>query len=451
MGGHGLPKAGGRMNAVEIISKKRDGSALSPEEIAWIVDGFVRDCLPDYQMGAFLMAVVLRGMDASETESLTRTMLASGETMDLSSIPGVKVDKHSTGGVGDKVSLILAPLVACAGVPVPMMAGRGLGHTGGTLDKLEAIPNFRTGLSSEDFIGQLKKIGCAIMGQTRELVPADKKMYALRDVTGTVSSIPLICASILSKKKAEGADALVLDIKTGLGAFFQSREKTLDLAESLVKLGNGLGLRTRAVLTNMDQPLGNAVGNWLEVRESVEALQGRGPADLMEVTYALGGMMLRLAGKAETVEEGEDRLRPILESGRAFERFLRMVECQGGDAGFLERPETTPYPIPSFSVTSPFSGVVRGLNALEAGLISVSLGAGRMKQDDSIHPGAGIIFRKKIGDSVERGETLAVVYTDVKDPEAVKKRLLGAYSISDSSVPRPKMIEWLMENADGSK
>jgi len=433
------------MNAVEIISKKREGRPLDPDEISLMVDGYVQNRVPDYQMSAFLMAVVLRGMTPDETLALTRTMIASGSSIDLSSVPGVKVDKHSTGGVGDKVSLILAPLVACAGVPVPMMAGRGLGHSGGTLDKLEAIPGFCTRLSKDAFVRQVLEIGCAIAGQTDDIVPADKKMYALRDVTGTVSSIPLICASILSKKKAEGTDALVLDVKMGKGAFLPSRGETKLLAQSLVELGNRLGIRTEAVLTNMDQPLGHAVGNWLEVLEAGNALQGKGPGDLMEVVFALGGMMLLLGGKVRTGGEGIRALHPILESGQAFEKFLSMVNSQGGDAIVVERPDRYPHSAPRFALKSPCSGFVGGLNALEVGQLAVMLGTGRMKQEDSVDPSAGIVFYKKTGDGVQAGETLADVYTHRGDIERFSQRLMKAYSFSETPVSKPAMAEGFVD------
>jgi pyrimidine-nucleoside phosphorylase len=429
------------MNAVEIIAGKRDGHALRPDEIAWMVDGYVRNLIPDYQISAWLMAVVLRGMDAAETLALTKAMIASGRSVNLSCIPGVKVDKHSTGGVGDKVSLILAPLAACAGVPVPMMAGRGLGHTGGTLDKLESIPGFQTCLSENAFVRQVSEIGCAVAGQTDDIVPADKKLYALRDVTGTVSSIPLICASIISKKKAEGADALVMDVKFGKGAFLPSKEKTVELAESLVKLGNGMGIKTEAVLTSMDQPLGFAAGNWLEVLESIEALQGRGPADLMEVTLTLGGMMLRMAGKTATNREGVEMLRPLLSSGRAYEKFLVLVQRQGGDVRFIEKPESYPRRAPMLPVASPVTGYVAGLDAMEAGLVSVLSGAGRMKRDDAVDPSAGIVFRKKTGDSVQTGETIAELYTNRSEKEMLAERLLRAYRFSEELCPKPKLID----------
>ncbi|HEX9933812.1 MAG TPA: thymidine phosphorylase [bacterium] len=428
------------MNPVEIIAKKRDGKTLSSEEIAWMVDGYVHNHIPDYQISALLMAIVLRGMDGDEILSLTKTLIASGQSMDLSSVPGIKVDKHSTGGVGDKISLVLAPLVACAGVPVPMMAGRSLGHTGGTLDKLESIPGFRTDLSETEFIHQVSEIGCAIMGQTNSIVPADKKLYALRDVTGTVNSIPLICASIISKKKAEGTDALVLDVKTGRGAFFPSREKTVELAQTLVALGNGLGIRTEALVTDMNQPLGRAVGNWLEILESVDALQGRGPDDVIEITLALGSAMLMLAGKAPTPDEGRRKLRTILDSGLAYDRFLAMVERQGGDVQLLAKPESTSRRANRFAATSPADGYVAGVDAMEAGLLCVSLGAGRMRQEDEVDPAAGIVFHKKTGDPVRRGELLAEGFTNRMETGGFLKRLLGAYTFSADPVPPPNLL-----------
>jgi pyrimidine-nucleoside phosphorylase len=434
------------MNPVEIISRKRDGHALSSGEIAYMVDGYVRDLIPDYQISAWLMAVVFMGMDPSEIRALTEAMIASGRRMDLSALSGVKVDKHSTGGVGDKVSLILAPLVACAGVPVPMMAGRGLGHTGGTLDKLESIPGFQTRLSEPAFVRQISEIGCAVAGQTDDLVPADRKLYALRDVTGTVSSIPLICASIMSKKKAEGTDALVLDVKFGKGAFLPSRKKTEDLAGSLVALGNGLGIHTEAVLTGMDQPLGHAVGNWLEVLETAESLRGRGPADLMEVTLTLGGMMLRMAGKASTDDEGIETLGTLLASGLAYEKFVSLVQKQGGDARFIEKPESYPHQTPMRPVKSPAAGFIRSLDAMEAGLVCVLSGGGRIKYDDAVDPAAGIVFRKKTGDPVQKGETLAELHTNRKEGDMLAERLLNAYRFSDGPCPKPELIGEKIKN-----
>ncbi len=420
------------MNMVECIVRKRDCGSLSGDEITGLVRAYVSGEVPDYQMSAFLMAVVLRGMDEAETVALTKAFIDSGESIDLSSIPGIKVDKHSTGGVGDKISLILAPLVAAAGVPVPMMAGRGLGHTGGTLDKLESIPGFTTQLSESAFRDQLATVGCAIIGQSERIVPADRKVYALRDVTGTVPSIPLICASILSKKKAEGTDGLVLDVKLGSGAFFPKREDTERLAESLVRLGKGLGLKTVALLTDMDQPLGRTVGNRLEVLESIEALRGQGPRDVRELTLALGAEMLVLAGKVRTSEEGMPMLRGLLDSGAAWKKFLEMVRSQKGDVSFVEYPDRWPKAKHEISVPSPEEGWVAGINAAAVGVLCTDLDAGRSRKEDVIDPAAGAVLLKKTGDRVERGETIAVLHADrdIDTGEAVR-RMQAAYEITD--------------------
>ena len=434
------------LNPVSLIEKKRDGGALSAEEISALVDGYVSGSIPDYQMSAFLMAVVLRGMDEAETLAMTRAYLSSGGVIDLSSVPGIKVDKHSTGGVGDKVSLVLAPLLAAAGVPVPMMAGRGLGHTGGTLDKLESIPGFSTRLSEGAFRDQVASVGCAIIGQTEKIVPADRKIYGLRDVTGTVPSIPLICSSIISKKKAEGTDALVLDVKLGRGAFLRKREETVLLARSLVSLGKGFGIRTVALLTAMDQPLGKAVGNWLEVLESLELLKGGGPEDALEVTLALGGLMLVLGGKTRTQQEGIPILRGLLRSGAAYGKFLGMVKAQGGDASVIE--DTAKVPPASFiaTVDSPSDGWVAGLDAMEVGGVAVLLGAGRMRKEDPVDPSSGILLRKKTGDRVLRGETLATIFANQGGRiEEARRRLLTAYRFKETTVPSPPVIDCLVD------
>ena len=361
------------MNPAEIITKKRDGRPLSSGEIRWMVENYVGERIPDYQMSAFLMAVYFRGMDRRETLALTQAMIDSGETIDLSSIPGIKVDKHSTGGVGDKVSLVLAPLVAAAGVPVPMMSGRGLGHTGGTLDKLEAIPGFRTGLTEGMFRTTIQKVGFAMMGQTERIVPADRKIYALRDVTATVPVLPLICSSIISKKKAEGTDALVLDVKLGRGAFFKRRDEALRLAEELVSLGTELSIETVALLTAMDQPLGKAIGNWVETREAILALQGQGSGDLMEVVTALGSIMLLLGKKVESISEGMRIIQQGLDSGEGFRKFVDMVKMQGGDLSVVENPNTYPLPRQAISVASLCSGYVASLDAMQIGLLASRL------------------------------------------------------------------------------
>lgn len=420
------------MNMVECIVRKRDRGILSAEEISGLVRAYVSGEVPDYQMSAFLMAVVLRGMDEAETVALTRAFIESGDTINLSSIPGIKVDKHSTGGVGDKISLILAPLVAAAGVPVPMMAGRGLGHTGGTLDKLESIPGFTTHLSETAFRDQLASVGCAIIGQSERIVPADRKVYALRDVTGTVPSIPLICASILSKKKAEGTDGLVLDVKIGSGAFLPDRDETVKLAESLVRLGNGLGLKTLALLTNMDQPLGRTVGNRLEALESIEVLSGRGPADVRELTLALGAEMLALAGKVRAPAEGLPALSGLLDSGAAWSKFLEMVRAQKGDVAFVEHPERWSKARHEIRVPSPKDGWVAAIHAAAVGVLCTGLGAGRSRKEDPIDPAAGAVLLKKTGDRVEKGETLAVLHADRDiDPDEAVRRMRAAYEISN--------------------
>jgi pyrimidine-nucleoside phosphorylase len=434
------------LNPVPLIEKKRDGGALSAGEINGLILGYVEGDIPDYQMAAFLMAVVLKGMDEAETVAMTRAFVSSGDVIDLSSIPGIKVDKHSTGGVGDKISLVLAPLMAAAGVPVPMMAGRGLGHTGGTLDKLESIPGFSTQLSVSAFRNQVASVGCAIMGQTETIVPADRKIYSLRDVTGTVPSLPLICSSIVSKKKAEGTDALLLDVKLGRGAFFKTREETVLLAKSLVSLGNGLGIRTSALLTAMEQPLGRAVGNWLEVLESVELLKGGGPGDVLEVTLALGGLMLAMGGKTRTHLEGIPILKKLIQSGAAYDKFLRMVKAQGGDPSVLEDSGGIPSASVSEPVLSSSDGWVAGIDALEVGSISILLGAGRMRKEDAIDPAAGITLEKKTGDPVRKGETLAVIYSNRKNRiDEAKNRLSGAYEIKEHSAPSRPVIDCLVD------
>lgn len=429
------------MNMVEAIIRKRDGGVLSGDEISGLVRAYVSGEVPDYQMSAFLMAVVLRGMNEDETVALTNAFIDSGETIDLSSVLGIKVDKHSTGGVGDKISLILAPLVAAAGVPVPMMAGRGLGHTGGTLDKLESIPGFTTQLSESAFRDQLASVGCAIIGQSERIVPADRKVYALRDVTGTVPSIPLICASILSKKKAEGTDGLVLDVKLGRGAFLSGREETVKLAESLVRLGKGLGLKTVALLTGMDQPLGRMVGNRLEVLESIEVLSGKGPADVRDLTFALGAEMLVLAGKVRTPEEGLPVLAGLLNSGAAWKKFLEMVKAQGGDVSFVEHPERWPKARYEIPVPCPADGWVAGIYAAAVGILCTDLGAGRSRMEDAIDPAAGAVLLKKKGDPVGKGETLAVLHADRDvDADAMVRRMRTAYMITEQPAAEAPLI-----------
>ena len=434
------------MNIVELIRKKREGGSLTEEEFRFLLTGYVEGNVPDYQMSAFLMACYFRGMSSEETLTFTKLMLHSGEVIDLSEIPGIKVDKHSTGGVGDKVSLILAPMVAACGVPVPMISGRGLGHTGGTLDKLESIPGFRTDLSIAEYKRVIRKIGLVMIGQTKEIAPADKKMYALRDVTATVECIPLIAGSIMSKKLAEGLDALVLDVKTGRGAFMQTNERALDLAKTLVDIGNGFGKETIGFITNMNQPLGVAIGNWLEVVESVECLRGavgNGDAsnDLMEVTYVLSGAMVYLGKKAKSIEEGIEKCRKTIEDGSAYRKLLELISAQGGNIAAIEN--LVSYPLPQFTieVKSSEHGFISEIDSFELGMTSISLGAGREKIDDVIDMKAGILLKKKVGDAMDVGDSLAIFYTDHEDVLAsARERITKAFKFSSHKPEHEPMI-----------
>jgi pyrimidine-nucleoside phosphorylase len=421
------------MNVYEIISTKRNNGRLSPDEIAFIISRFTADGIPDYQMAAFLMAVYFRGMDHDEISCLTRAMTESGDVIDLSDIPGVKVDKHSTGGVGDGVSLVLAPLAACAGLVVPMMSGRALGHTGGTLDKLESIPGFRTSLSTDEYRQLLRRIGVAMIGQTATVAPADKKMYALRDVTATVDSIPLIAASIMSKKLAEGCDALVLDVKCGSGAFMKTQAEARTLAATMVAIGNKCGKKVTAFITDMDQPLGRAVGNALEVKQAIEVLKGRGPADFIELTLALAARMLVVGGIAGNNDTARTILLQCIRSGSALMHFEKMVEAQGGDPRVVDTPDTVLAVAPKETVVlSVRTGYVRAIDTQAVGMAAIALGAGRRKQDDRIDYGAGIIVEKKRGERVVAGEPLARLFsaatTDVSEAMA---KIAGAYTIGD--------------------
>ena len=400
-------------NPVDLIIAKRDGRALTPEQIRALVAAYTRGDVPDYQMSAFLMAAFLRGMNEEEAFALTDAMLHSGVVLDLSDLPGVKVDKHSTGGVGDKVSLILAPLVAACGVPVPMISGRGLGHSGGTLDKLEAIPGFRTDLSIDDYRRLLARLGVVMIGQTAEIAPADRKLYALRDVTGTVEFVPFIAASIMSKKLAEGIDALVLDVKCGRGAFMKREADARRLAETLVGLGEQFGKRTVALLTDMETPLGRGIGNWPETAEAIRCLHGEDVPDVMEVTYALAGEMLCLGGAAASPEAGVAHARETLASGRALDKFIALVEAQGGDASVVRDPARRADAEPVAEVRAPddATGFVADLDALALGWTAVAMGAGRRRKEDPVDPTAGITLNKKPGDPVKPGEVLARLHT----------------------------------------
>jgi pyrimidine-nucleoside phosphorylase len=430
------------MRAVDIIIKKRDGGVLTRDEISFFVAGVTDGSWPEYQASALLMAIVLRGMTPEETAWLTGAMVTSGIRVDLSAIPGVKVDKHSTGGVGDKTSLILAPVVAACGLPVPMMSGRGLGHTGGTLDKLEAIPGFCVGLSLEEMMRALEKVGCAMIGQTDRIAPADKKLYALRDVTGTVESIPLISASIMSKKIAEGIDALVLDVKTGSGAFMKTGADSRRLAESLVSIGNASGVKTEAIITDMNAPLGRAVGNALEVIECIEAMRGHGPADLMEVTMALTVPLLVLGKVAASPADARRMAQHAIDSGAALERFQRIIDVQGGDPRVVDDVSRLPHVDTRHVVKAERSGYVVRMDAELVGRASVALGAGRDRVDDPVDPAVGILVNAKPGARVRAGDPLLeVLYRDDDDRlDRAKQLLTRAIAIGDAPPPARPLI-----------
>ena len=429
------------MTAYEIISKKRDKHPLSSEEIGFFIKGYTLGKIPDYQMSALLMAIYLKGMDEEESRALMESYLHSGQTINLDHIPGIKVDKHSTGGVGDKVSIILAPIVAAAGVTVPMISGRGLGHSGGTLDKLESIPGFMVDYNIDEFKNKLEQTGVCLIGQTSELAPADKKIYALRDVTATVQSIPLIGASIMSKKIAEGIDALVLDVKTGVGAFMTEYDQAVRLAKSLIHIGEDAGKKTIAYITDMNNPLGYTVGNWLEIEECIECLQGKGPEDLMEVTHQLAGAMIYLGRKTESVDSGIELSKKLVNDGRAWEKFLEIVKTQKGDTELLLNPEKYPHSEFQAEYISPQNGWIESINAFEVGATAVHLGAGRLKSDARIDYKAGIRYHKKAGQKVEKGTPIFTIYTDKKDllQESVM-RLAKVIKICPNPVSPPKMI-----------
>ena len=395
------------MRAVDLIQKKRDGQELTSNEIKWLVEGYVAGTVPDYQMSAFAMAVYFKGMTTREISDLTMNMVKTGQEFDLSAIDGVKVDKHSTGGVGDKVTLILAPLVASFGVPVAKMSGRGLGHTGGTLDKLEAIKGYQVERSQEDFIRQVQDIGVSVIGQSDQLVKADKLLYALRDVTATVDTIPLIASSVMSKKIAAGADAILLDVTVGEGAFMKTVDEARELAQTMVDLGKAVGRKTVAVITDMSQPLGRAIGNRLEILEAIEILQGKGREDISHFICELAQIMLGLANVEKTVEE----VRQHLENGQALAKFEEMVAAQGGDLEDLYRPVKVAHVV---EIPAKETGVISALPAMEFGLYAMRLGAGRAVKTDDLDYETGIVFEKKVGDSVQKGEIVAKVYTNGK-------------------------------------
>ena len=422
--------------AIDVIRKKRDGIELSQAEIEGLVNAYTVGSIPDYQVSAWLMAVVLKGMTRPETAALTDAMLHSGDVLDLSSLPRRKVDKHSTGGVGDKTSLVLAPLAAAAGVAVPMISGRGLGHTGGTLDKLEAIPGFNVNLPVAEFRRVLEVCGCAMIGQTAEIAPADRKLYALRDVTGTVESPYLICASIMSKKLAEGIDALVLDVKTGSGAFMKNEKDAAFLAELMVETGERMGKRVVALITDMDQPLGNMIGNALEVVEVVEILRGGGPDDLRQLCLELAGWMLHLGGVSKTVAEGKQESAKLISSGKALERFRQMVELQGGDTRVIDDVKRLPHAQHTMQVISGKTGYLSSMQCEQIGTACVILGGGRERKEDAVDPAVGIVLHKKVGDRVAAGEAIATIHYN-REAQADRARQLIEASCETADAPPP--------------
>lgn len=428
------------MRMVDIIIKKRDGHALNKEEIHFFIKGYVDGSIPDYQVSALLMAILDHDMNMDEIVTLTDEMLHSGDVMDLSAIKGHKVDKHSTGGVGDKTSLVLGPLVASRGAKLAKMSGRGLGHTGGTLDKMESIPGMRISVSNEHFIRQVNEIGIAIVGQTGLLVPADKKLYALRDVTGTVESLPLIASSIMSKKLASGSDSILLDVKFGKGAFMKTLDDARKLAKTMVSIGNNLGRDTRAILTDMDQPLGHAVGNALEVKEAIDTLKGHGPKDLVELCLEAGAIMLEQAGVYNDHDKAINALKESLENGDAFNKLKEMIDWQGGDVSYIEHPEKFPLAKHIVEVKADKDGYVRRIDALMIGESAMRLGAGRAKIEDTIDMSAGIVLNKKIGDVVKKNETLCFVHTNIDKFDDILKDIKEAFIIDENEVKVPPII-----------
>ncbi|WP_337871698.1 thymidine phosphorylase [Ignavibacterium sp.] len=430
------------MNTIEIIRKKRDKKSLSNEEIEFLISSYTKGKIPDYQFSAFLMAAFLNGLNKTETAALTKAMLYSGKIVDLSSIKGLKVDKHSTGGVGDKTSLIIAPIAAAAGVYVPMISGRGLGHTGGTLDKLESIPGFRTDLNLNQYEKVLKKTGAVLIGQTKEIAPADKLIYSLRDVTATVEAIPLITGSIMSKKLAEGIDSLVLDVKTGNGAFMKEMEDAIDLANSLSETAKAFGKKCIAFITDMNQPLGNYIGNWLEVVESIQVLRNGKKNDLTELSLILAGAMIFLGKKSKSLEEGIEKAITILNSGKAFNKFLEIVKAQGGDISYLEDPEKYPKSNYHKQIKLMNEGYLSFVNTYEIGMAAIDLGAGRLKKEDKIDPKAGIIFNFKVGDKIRKADVIAEVFSDSKEKiKLAENRILKAVRLSNKQIKSPNLIK----------
>lgn len=434
------------MRMYDLIMKKRNGGQLTKEEIEFMVKGFTAGEIPDYQMSAMMMAVYFVGMNTEETLHLTMAMANSGDMLDLSAIEGIKVDKHSTGGVGDKTSLALAPMVAACGIKVAKMSGRGLGHTGGTIDKLESFPGFSTEITEERFIHNVNTIGIAIMGQTADLAPADKKLYALRDVTATVDNMSLIASSIMSKKLASGADAIVLDVKTGSGAFMKKEQDALALAQEMTAIGNNAGRKTAAVISDMDQPLGFAVGNALEVKEAIDTLKGNGSADFVELCLALGSRMVVAGGKAKNTKEAEEMLKQVIADGSALEKLKQFVEAQGGDSRAVSDTDLLPQAKYREEIHSLEEGYVKHIVCDEVGICSLMLGGGRETKESSIDLSVGLVLKKKVGDYVKKGEALAVIHgNDREKMKAAAKRFMDSYSFSTVAVKKESFIKAVIE------
>jgi pyrimidine-nucleoside phosphorylase len=428
------------MRMVDLIEKKRDGKELSKAEIDFIISGYTKGDIPDYQMSALAMAIFFQDMTQEERAHLTMAMVESGDRIDLSAIEGIKVDKHSTGGVGDTTTLVLAPLVAAVGVPVAKMSGRGLGHTGGTIDKLESVPGFHVEIDNKQFNELVNKNKVAVVGQSGNLTPADKKLYALRDVTATVNSIPLIASSIMSKKIASGADAIVLDVKTGSGAFMKDLEHARELAQAMVDIGNNVGRKTMAIISDMSQPLGFAVGNALEVKEAIDTLRGQGPKDLEDLCLALGSHMVYLGGKAESPEAAYAQLKEVIANGKALETFKTFLAAQGGDASIVDDPSKLPTAHYTFEVEAKEEGYIASIQADRIGTAAMLLGAGRATKESVIDLAVGIVLHKKIGDPVRKGESLVTIHSNRKDVAEVTEMIYDAYSIVPNAVETPSLI-----------
>lgn len=419
------------MRMVDLIAKKRDGKELTTEEINFFIDGYTKGGIPDYQVSAMNMAIYFQDMSDRERADLTMAMVNSGETIDLSAIEGIKVDKHSTGGVGDTTTLVLAPLVAALDIPVAKMSGRGLGHTGGTIDKLESIEGFHVEISKDEFVNLVNQHKIAVIGQTGNLTPADKKLYALRDVTATVNSIPLIASSIMSKKIAAGSDAIVLDVKTGAGAFMKTVEDAKELAHAMVSIGNNVGRKTMAVISDMSQPLGAAIGNSLEVQEAIDALRGEGPKDLEELCLALGRQMVYLARKADSLEDAEEKLKEVIRNGKALEKFKEFIQNQGGDSSVVDHPDRLPKAQYLIELPAQQDGVVAELVADEIGTAAMLLGAGRATKESEIDLAVGLMLNKKVGDAVKKGDSLVTIHANRENVDDVKQKLYESIRIAD--------------------